>query len=111
MNTLTPRTAWTRLGVALSPDGSEREAEGILNPGVVRDRNGTLLLYPRMVARGNVSRIGLVRALLAPGDGIRFERLGVVLEPGAEYEFRSQPGGHGCEDPRVTYVPLLDAFI
>jgi predicted GH43/DUF377 family glycosyl hydrolase len=98
----------TRLGIVLASDGSDREAEGVLNPGIARDRSGVLLMYPRMVAAGNVSRIGLARG--AEGsDGVSFERLGVVLEAATPYERRA--GGHGCEDPRVTFVPKLDVYL
>lgn len=96
-----------RMGVVMEPDGSVREAEGVLNPGAVRDRAGDLLLYPRMVGPGNVSCIGLARAR---GDA-PVERVGVVLAPERDYELRSLPGGHGCEDARVTYVPLLDRYL
>lgn len=98
----------TRLGVVLSPDGSAREAEGVLNPGITRDRKGTLLMYPRLVARGNVSCIGIARGS-ETADGVAFERLGTVLEPAAPYELRD--GGHGCEDARVTFVPRLDRYV
>lgn len=91
------RLSCERLGVVMSPDGSPNEIEGVLNPGAARDREGQLLLFPRMVAAGNVSRVGIVRA---DRDGT-FERLGVALEPEKEYEQRSMPGGHGCEDARV----------
>jgi len=100
----------TRLGVVLEPNGDAGEAEGILNPAAVRARNGTLLLYPRMVAAGNCSRIGVVEVNGSPETPV-YQRLGVALHPEASYEFRDLKDGHGCEDPRVTFVPLLDAFI
>jgi predicted GH43/DUF377 family glycosyl hydrolase len=100
-----------RLGVTLKPDGSEADSEGILNPACARLRDGTLQLYPRMVARGNVSRVGSFRALERPGETPGFEQHGYALEPHAEYELRSQKGGYGCEDPRVTYVAALDLFV
>lgn len=99
-----------RLGVVMTPDGSEREIEGVLNPGITRDRCGRLLLYPRMVARGNVSRIGFARAIESASDW-RVERLGVALEPEAPYEMRGGFAGHGCEDARVTFVPKLDRYV
>jgi predicted GH43/DUF377 family glycosyl hydrolase len=98
----------TRAGVVLAPDGTASEVEGVLNPGIVRDRNGTLLMYPRRVAKGNVSCIGLARGD-ERGNDVIYERLGVALEPEARYEHR--PGGHGCEDARVTFVPRLDSFV
>jgi predicted GH43/DUF377 family glycosyl hydrolase len=102
------RSTHERLGVVLSSDGSAEEIEGVLNPGIARDRAGGLVLYPRMVAAGNVSRIGIARGAEA-SDGVSFERAGVALEPEAEYELRD--GGHGCEDPRVTFVPSLDLYV
>jgi predicted GH43/DUF377 family glycosyl hydrolase len=100
----------TRLGVVLSPDGSPQEVEGVLNPASAIDRDGSLLLYPRAVAEGNVSRIGLARGI-RHGDEIRFERLGYALQPEAPYELRTTPGGMGCEDPRVTFIPVLDKYV
>ncbi len=92
----------------MEPDGSPREVEGVLNPGIARDRNGVLLMYPRMVARGNVSRIGLARGVEGK-SGPEFERVGVALEAAAPYERRA--GAHGCEDARVTFVPMLDLYV
>ncbi len=100
----------TRLGSVLSPDGDAREAEGVLNPAGVRARGGEFLLYPRCVAAGNVSRIGIVR-VHANGDERSFERCGYALEPQAPYERRAAPGGEGCEDPRVTFIPVLDRYV
>jgi predicted GH43/DUF377 family glycosyl hydrolase len=91
----------------MSPDGSPHEIEGVLNPGTARDRAGHLLLFPRMVAAGNVSRIGLARADRSGA----LERMGVALAPETEYEQRSTLGGHGCEDARVTYLPELDRYV
>ena len=99
-----------RLGVVVSPDGSPDEIEGVLNPAGAVARDGTLLLYPRAVAAGNVSRIELCRGIRSGGD-IRFDRLGFALEPSAPYEVRTAPGGMGCEDPRVTFVPVLDRYL
>ena len=98
-----------RRGIVLSPDGSPQEVEGVLNPGSAIARDGTLLLYPRAVAAGNVSRIERCRGS-RDGDDLRFERQGFALEPGTQYEIRSTPGGMGCEDPRVTFVPVLDRY-
>ena len=100
----------TRLGVALSPNGDPRESEGVLNPGTARSRDGKLLIYPRAVAAGNTSRIGLVEAGGSEAAPV-YTRAGYVLEPRAPYEMRSTPGGFGCEDARVTYVPLLDTYV
>lgn len=98
-----------RLGLVLEPSGAESEAEGTLNPASARTRSGELLLYPRDVARGNISRVGLVKAQ-ADGSGFSFARDGFALEPDAAYELRPHPG-YGCEDPRVTFVPALDQYV
>lgn len=98
-----------RLGIALEPNGDPSEAEGTLNPACARTRDGRLLLYPRDVAHGNISRVGLAKAV-AEGDRFSFERAGFVLEPSAAYELRPHPG-YGCEDPRVTFIPALDQYV
>jgi predicted GH43/DUF377 family glycosyl hydrolase len=100
-----------RLGTVLSPDGSPAEVEGVLNPACARAPGGELLLYPRLVAAGNVSRIGIARCL-DEGSNVHFERLGFALEPQAWYELRPvSSGGMGCEDPRVTFVPVLERYV
>ncbi len=99
-----------RLGLALASTGSAFDIEGVLNPGLARDRRGRLLLYPRMVAAGNVSRIGLIQADETEA-GPAFGPASILFEPQAEYELRDVPGGYGCEDPRVTFVPQLDAYV
>jgi predicted GH43/DUF377 family glycosyl hydrolase len=99
-----------RKGIVLQPDGTPDEVEGVLNPACVRVRSGELLMYPRCVAAGNVSRIGLTRARGSVDDP-SFERLGYALQPDMPYEVRTVPGGMGCEDPRVTFVPVLDRFV
>ena len=100
----------TRLGIVLSPDGSACEREGVLNPASATARDGTFLLYPRAVAEGNVSRVEICRGATAGAD-VRFERVGFALEPEAAYEVRTAPGGMGCEDPRVTFIPALDRYV
>jgi predicted GH43/DUF377 family glycosyl hydrolase len=98
-----------RLGLVLEPSGDPNEAEGTLNPASARTREGHLLLYPRDVAVGNISRVGLVKAR-ANGDRFAFERNGYALQPEATYELRPHPG-YGCEDPRVTFIPVLDQYV
>jgi len=44
------------------------------------------------------------------GDPSGVERLGIALEPEADYE-RRPDGSGGCEDPRVTYVEPLHRYI
>ncbi len=98
-----------RLNFALEPDGNPVEAGGILNPAAVRDSNRRLVLYPRCVAEGNISRIGTIRLRESKGT-IATERLGFALEPQAPYELRPHPG-YGCEDARVTYVAVLKSYV
>jgi beta-1,2-mannobiose phosphorylase / 1,2-beta-oligomannan phosphorylase len=83
----------------------------MLNPACARLRNGTLQLYPRMVAQGNVSRVGSFRAQEEPAGTLELEFDGFALQPEAPYEFRSEPGGYGCEDPRATYVRAIDRYV
>lgn len=82
----------------------------MLNPAATRLRDGTLQIYPRMVAQGNVSRIGSFRSRDCSG-GQELDFCGFALEPEAPYELRDVPGGYGCEDPRVTYVAQLDRYL
>jgi predicted GH43/DUF377 family glycosyl hydrolase len=100
-----------RLGMIMEPEsGNPFEVEGVLNPATARSPEGTLYLFPRLVARGNYSRIGIAKVLFnAGGDPIGVERLGIALEPEADYELH--PNGGGCEDPRITYVDLLGLYI
>jgi predicted GH43/DUF377 family glycosyl hydrolase len=91
--------------------GNDHEVEGVLNPGAVRGPDGELYLFPRLVAKGNYSRIGIARVKFnEKGDPTGVERLGIALEPEAEYELRPNGGG-GCEDPRVTFVEPLQQYM
>jgi predicted GH43/DUF377 family glycosyl hydrolase len=97
--------ALTRLGVVMSPNGDDVEAEGVLNPAAGRTPDGRVHLLPRLVAPGNVSRVGLAELVVEDGVPVGVERRGIVLEPDAGWE---RGRGHGgVEDPRVTWVPSL----
>jgi predicted GH43/DUF377 family glycosyl hydrolase len=100
-----------RLGLVMEPEpGNPQEVEGVLNPAAVRGPDGHLYLFPRLVARGNYSRIGIARVIFnQAGDPTGVERLGIALEPEAEYELR--PEGGGCEDPRITFVEPLQRYV
>lgn len=98
-----------RLGLVVEPTGDPTEAGGILNPAAARGPHRELILYPRCVAEGNVSRIGTIR-MHESAAGFELERLGFALEPQAPYEVRPHPG-YGCEDPRVTYLEVLGAYV
>lgn len=90
--------------------GNPMEVEGVLNPASARGRDGHLYLFPRLVARGNFSRIGIARVRFdAAGDPVGVERLGIALAPEADYELRSDGGG--CEDPRITFIAPLRRYV
>lgn len=100
-----------RLGVVMEPLlGEPREVEGVLNPASARAPDGDLYLFPRMVAQGNFSRIGRARVRFdASGRPSGVERLGVVLEPDEAWE--QNPVTAGVEDPRITFIDNLDAYV
>lgn len=106
---LEPRFA--RHGIVLRPNAAPYEQLGVLNPACARLRDGTLRLYPRMVAAGNISRIGSFSGHQHSDGTHVFEQCGFALEPEAPYELRDQPGGYGCEDPRVTFIQALDTYV
>jgi predicted GH43/DUF377 family glycosyl hydrolase len=101
-----------RIGMLMEPEpGNSQEVEGVLNPAAARGPDGQLYLFPRLVAKGNYSRIGIARVRFnTDGDPEGVERLGIALEPEAEYE-RRPDGGGGCEDARVTYVEPLQRYL
>jgi predicted GH43/DUF377 family glycosyl hydrolase len=101
-----------RLGEIMEPEpGNPQEAEGVLNPAAARGPDGHLYLFPRLVARGNYSRIGIARVSFnGAGDPCGVERLGIALEPEVDYERRADGGG-GCEDPRITFVEPLQRYV
>ena len=100
-----------RLGLIMQPEpGNPLEAEGVLNPAAARGPDGHLYLFPRLVGRGNYSRIGIARVNFdQAGDPCGVDRLGIALEPQAHYERRSEGGG--CEDPRITFVEPLRRYV
>jgi beta-1,2-mannobiose phosphorylase / 1,2-beta-oligomannan phosphorylase len=98
-----------RLGTVLEPNGDPTEAAGVLNPAATRAPSQELLLYPRCVADGNISRVGTVR-MRPTATAFDAERLKFALEPKASYELRPHPG-YGCEDPRVTYIPAIESYV
>src|ERR1700684_3796355 len=101
-----------RLGMLMEPEpGNAQEVEGVLNPAAARGPDSELYLFPRLVARGNYSRIGIARVRFnKAGDPAGVERLGIALEPEADYE-RRPDGGGGCEDPRITFVEPLQRYV
>lgn len=100
----------TRAGVIMTPeDGNDLEAEGVLNPATGRTADGTLYLLPRLVATGNVSRVGIARVVIEGGVPVGVEREGIVLEPDRGWERGAS--NSGVEDPRVTFIPLLGLHV
>jgi beta-1,2-mannobiose phosphorylase / 1,2-beta-oligomannan phosphorylase len=75
-----------RLGLMMEPEpGNPLGIEGVLNPAAVRGPDG--YLCPRLVARSNYSRIGMARVRFnGAGDPTGVDRLGIALEPEADYE-------------------------
>lgn len=100
----------TRAGVVMEPDPSRpEEAEGVLNPGSGRTPDGTLYLLPRLVAQGNVSRVGLARVIIEDGVPVGVQREGIVLGPDRRWERGAAHGG--VEDPRVTWIGTLELHV
>ena len=96
----------TRVGVLMTAEpGNSLESEGVLNPATGHTPDGQLYLLPRLVAGGNVSRVGLARVVLTDGVPTAVEREGVVLAPDEGWE--RGKNNAGVEDPRVTFVPSL----
>jgi len=99
-----------RLGVLMEPDLADpNEVEGVLNPATGRDPEGMLWLLPRIVATGNVSRVGLAEIELTDGVPTGVRRDAVVLEPDESWERSTDHGG--VEDPRTTFVPDLSLHL
>lgn len=96
----------TRLGVVMTPEpGNPLEAEGVFNPASGRTPDGRLFLLPRLVAEGNVSRIGLAEVELRDGVPAGVQRRGVVLA--ADEGWERGAFNAGVEDPRTTWLPAL----
>ena len=99
-----------RRGIVMTPlEGEPTEAWGVLNPATARREQDTFL-FARLVAEGNVSRIGRARVVF-DGDGspVGVERLGMALEPDEAWELHA--GGGGVEDPRITHIPRLGRWV
>lgn len=81
------------------------EAKAVLNPSVVKDKNGIEHMFYRAVAKDGVSSIGYAKII--KGKIERFDK--PVLFPTESYDIK------GVEDPRVTkisniYYMLYTAF-
>ena len=97
-----------RLEMIMEPEpGNPHEVEGVLNPGVARGPDGHLYLFPRIVAQGNYSRIGIARVKFNhAGDPCGVERLGS--------RWSRKPNTNGrrmaAEAARIHELPLLNRF-
>ena len=71
------------LKLLIEPEpGNPQEAFGVLNPAAARGPDGELYLFPRLVAEGNYSRIGIARVRFdEAGDPAGVERLGSRSSP------------------------------
>ncbi|MEG0761130.1 MAG: pesticidal protein Cry7Aa, partial [Chryseobacterium sp.] len=85
-------------GILLGKTELAFEADGVLNPAVIKE-NGIIHLFYRAVAKGNFSTIGYCRL----SDPLKIEeRLGFpILAP--EYDYERQ----GMEDPRIVKIEEL----
>lgn len=103
--------AMRRLGVIMRGDpASPDEVLGVLNPATARTPDGRLLMFARVVAGGNYSRIGIAEIEFdAEGQPTGALRRGYALEPSEPYERNAHTAG--CEDPRITYVEPLGRYL
>lgn len=111
-NTFSPAIPYTleRIGVLMRPEaGNPHEVEGVLNPATLRGADGELYLYPRLVAAGNVSRVGRARVVVEDGLPVGVERLDPVLEVARGWEHGDAHGG--VEDPRITTIDSLGTHV
>jgi predicted GH43/DUF377 family glycosyl hydrolase len=100
-----------RLGVIMRGDiHNPDEVLGVLNPATARAPDGKLYMFPRVVAAGNYSRIGIAEVIFdARGDPTGVERCGYALVPTESYEQNARTAG--CEDSRITYVEPLHRYV
>src|SRR5664280_348670 len=83
----------TRAGVVMRPDLNEPyEVEGVLNPSVVWSPDGHLVMFPRVVAQGNWSRIAAADVVTTDGVPTSVVRRGIVLEPDRTWEHGTTHG-------------------
>ncbi|MDN4613349.1 glycosidase [Leifsonia sp. F6_8S_P_1B] len=117
MSTIAARTttvaipyALERAGIVMEPAADDpRQVEGVLNPATVQGPDGTIHLFPRLVAEGNVSRIGRARVVVVDGIPAGVDGLEVALEADRGWEHGTDHGG--VEDPRITWLPDLGLHV
>jgi len=100
----------TRAGVVMRPDPQDpNQAEGVLNPAAGFAPDGRLLMFPRLVAEGNRSRIAVGEVELTDGVPTGVALQGLALEPDRGWEYGSDHGG--VEDPRLTFIEPLGVYV
>ena len=108
-----PAPAWEIIRgrtIMVPQHGNPNEAEGVLNPASARTPDGTTLLFPRIVAKGNRSAISVVRVLRDPlGEPLSVQRMGVALEPDKPWEQNARTAG--VEDGRITRIDALGLHV
>ncbi|MCI0157791.1 glycosidase [Leifsonia shinshuensis] len=94
----------------MEPDPADpHQAEGVLNPATVQDADGTVHLFPRLVAEQNVSRIGRARVVVTDGVPSGVGELEIALEAERGWEHGTDHGG--VEDPRITHLKDLGVHV
>lgn len=100
----------TRCGVVMRPNPADaHQAEGVLNPAAGYTPDGRLLLFPRLVARGNRSRIGVADVEVTDGVPTAASLRGIALAPDRTWEHGTDHGG--VEDPRITFIESLGVYV
>lgn len=99
-----------RVGIVMRPDLSDpHQVEGVLNPAAAVHPDGRVLMYPRLVAKGNRSRIGVGEVTLTDGVPTGFDLDEILLAPDQGWEHGSDHGG--VEDPRLTFIEPLGLWV
>lgn len=99
-----------RVGVVMRPEPADpHEVEGVLNPAAARSPDGRLMLFPRVVAKGNYSRIAVADVQVTDGVPSGVRRRGIALAPDRSWERGSHHGG--VEDPRITFLTELGLYL
>jgi len=98
----------TRSGDRSEP-GNDYEVGGILNPAATRGPDGHLYLFPRLVAKGNFSRIGIARVQFdSSGEPCGIERL---ASPRPEMPTNCDPMGVAAKILESPFVEALKHYV
>lgn len=88
----------TKLGIILTKTDNAFEADGELNPAVIKVEE-TIHLFYRAVAKGNYSTIGYCK--LSSPMLVQSRNMSPLISAEANYE------KHGLEDPRIVLIDGL----